>query len=566
MKKTILFFGCLLLAAVFVMGMGQRNQGSVSGAAIDRSNFNPLGTFPIVKQRTDLILAVQTATPPKDWDTNWFTTFYEDKTNVNIVFVQYPPEQFKERVNLAFASADKIDFIMTGGSGNSLYSRTEILKYVQQGVIQPIHHLIDKDTIHMKAGLDRIPGLRASFTLPDGTMYVPPAYAETFHAKYYGKMWVNMVFLQNLNMQIPTTIQEFHNMLTAFKTRDANGNGNPNDEIPMAGAIDHYGAKVDTYLMSAFVYDDGENRIYLDNGKVTAAYMQPAFRDGLRYLSQLYSEGLIYPDSFIWRRSDRQTFNSQKFESIIGAMGMPHNGNTGTRDSSQPVRWIDYRPIPPLKGPNGLQITRQDYYPSDEQNAGFIPVTCTNPALVLRWLDWMYSDEGYITYNWGGRGIGWTDSDPGATGADGSPATMKRITLVEGDNYYRNVKWDNGLPLYSMASLSNLLQEAPDMMAPTGTGSGRYLYYWTEQNYQPYGAPISMLIPPLYYNENDVSSIASLSATINTYVEESIARFVTGQMSVDRDWDRFQTELRNIGIERYLRIIQDTYSRSAFAK
>ncbi|MCL2478968.1 MAG: hypothetical protein FWF22_05660, partial [Treponema sp.] len=459
-----------------------------------------------------------------------------------------------------------IDFIVTGGSGNSLYSRTDILKFVQQGVILPIQDLIDTDTIHMKEGFDKIPGIKESFTLPDGSMYVPPAYAETYHAKYYGKLWVNMVFLDNLKMTIPTTIQEFHDMLTAFKTKDANGNGDPNDEVPFAGAIDHFSAKVDTFLMSAFVYDDGENRLYLDNGKVTAAFTQPAFRDGLRYLAQLYSEGLIYPDSFIWRRDARAAFNSQKYESLIGVMGMPHHGNAGTREAGQPVRWIDYRPITPLKGPNGLQITRYDYYPTDEATSGFLPVTCSNPALVLRYLDWMYTDEGMTAYYYGGKGIGWTDADPGATGPAGTPATIKQFTLKDGDKYYGNLTWGNGLPAYQTQAWRNLLQQPADMMDPAGTGSERFLYYWTKQNYEPYGAPVSMLIPPLYYNENDVSSIASLKTAINTYVEESIAKFVTGQMSVDRDWDRFQTELKNLGVDRYLQIIQSTYDQSAFAK
>ena len=103
------------------------------------------------------------------------------------------------------------------------------------------------------------------------------------------------------------------------------------------------------------------------------------------------------------------------------------------------------------------------------------------------------------------------------------------------------------------------------MMASDGSGAETFLYYWTQQNYVPYGAPVSMQLPPLYYNEADVSAIASLTATINTYVEESIARFVTGQMNVDRDWDRYLTELRNMGLERYLSIIQNTYDASSYA-
>jgi putative aldouronate transport system substrate-binding protein len=57
-----------------------------------------------------------------------------------------------------------------------------------------------------------------------------------------------------------------------------------------------------------------------------------------------------------------------------------------------------------------------------------------------------------------------------------------------------------------------------------------------------------------------------LTTNLNTYVEESIARFITGQMSLDTDWDRFQAQLRALGVDEYIKVIQDTYDRSPFAR
>ena len=51
--------------------------------------------------------------------------------------------------------------------------------------------------------------------------------------------------LDHLGLDMPTTTDEFVEVLRAFKDNDANGNGNPNDEIPLAfkftdwGAYDH---------------------------------------------------------------------------------------------------------------------------------------------------------------------------------------------------------------------------------------------------------------------------------------------------------------------------------------
>jgi putative aldouronate transport system substrate-binding protein len=62
--------------------------------------------------------------------------------------------------------------------------------------------------------------------------------------------------------------------------------------------------------------------------------------------------------------------------------------------------------------------------------------------------------------------------------------------------------------------------------------------------------------------------MALLTTNINTYVEESIAKFIVGDLDPNRDadWNNFQSQLKNLGIDRYLQIIQNTYNTSAFAK
>jgi putative aldouronate transport system substrate-binding protein len=571
MKKKLVIVMVIALATVSgVWGGGQAARTAPNAGAVDRSNFNALGTFPLVKQKETITVMWHSSSPEFNAETNWFTQWYENKTNVHVNWIMNPSEQFKEKLNLAFAAGDQIDFVMTGGASASTYSLTDILKFAQQQVIMPIQNYIDSDTVNMKKGLTERAGLREHFTLPNGNIYVPPAFSDTYHTQWYAKMWINKEFLKNLGLSYPTTTDEFRTMLLAFKNRDANGNGDPNDEIPMAGAIDNFGSKVSTFLMSAFIYDDGENRLFLDNGKVTAAFTRPEFQEGLRYLNQLYRDGLIYPDSFVQSRSTRAQLNSQKYESVIGAIPNIHHGNLGVRESyqetGQPVRWIDYEPIAPVKGPQGLQITRYDYYPNNENNCGFIPVTAKNPALVMRWLDDFYTDENFIASYYGQEGVAVTAADPGATGENGSPARIQTIDLPRGHQYYGNMSWGNGPPRYMTADMRAYVQRPEDMLAPDGQGVERFLYTKTRENYAPYGAPISMLVPPLYYSEEDVSVIATLTTNINTYVEESMAKFINGSLNVNTDWNRFQSELKNLGIDQYLQIIQKTYDASAYAK
>jgi putative aldouronate transport system substrate-binding protein len=355
-------------------------------------------------------------------------------------------------------------------------------------------------------------------------------------------------------------------MLLAFKTKDANGNGVPNDEIPLMGAFDTYGSKVDTFLLSAFVYTDGENRLSLDNKKVTADFMQNEFQEGLRYLNQLYSEDLLARDSFTATRPVRQQLNSSKYESIIGAMPNIHHGNLGSREASQPVRWIDYEAIAPLKGPKGLQVTRYNYYGRLSAVNGFVPVTSKNPALVVRWLDWFGSEEGTRMAIFGEKGRGWTDADAGSLGLDGRPATWKEIVVSQSDPYFRNASWGQTYPTIRNEQFRLSQQAVADPRAPDGSGVERFLYDFSKRNYAPYGLAVEKQLPPLYYSNEDAEEMALLQTNVNTYVDESIAKFVIGELNIDRDWNTFQTNLKNLGIDRYLSILQKTFDASAFAK
>jgi putative aldouronate transport system substrate-binding protein len=572
-RSTTLFFTVVLIAGLasglYAGGGGQR--GGSGTAQIDRGNFNALGTYPLVKNKETITVLTVQGTLESNLDSNWQTKWYEEKTNVHVNW-QYAPElQFKERVNLALASGEKLDLILGFPWGSTGFTQSEFLRLATQRLILPIGDYFDTDTVNIKKNLDSIEGYRAALTMPDGKIYNLPELEECLHCAYYGKMWINDTFLKNVGItKYPETLAEFKAMLIAFRDKDANGNGNPGDEIPLMGTASpgSYSSRVDTYLMTAFVYDDGLNRLFLNNKKVTAAYQQPAFREGLKYLNDLFKERLISRDSFSINTEQRARINSQKYESTIGAIPFEHHGNMGTRDAGQPVRWTEYSAIPPLKGPGG-QVARYDPYLKFRvlQTGSMVPATCKNPALVARWMDYYHTWEGALTANFGGKGIGWDDPDPNGIGAGGIKATFKNYTLKEGDQWFQKTNWGGQLPNFRQANFWAGWQQNSDPKAPDGTGIEAYLYQVTDKNYRPYGNP-SLAIPPLWYSAEDASEMSLLTTNINTYVEESIAKFIVGDLdpNKDADWNNFQTQLKNLNIDKYLQIIQKTYDASSFAK
>jgi putative aldouronate transport system substrate-binding protein len=564
-RQVLVFLLALLLAGTAWAG-GRRDSGSRGGAVIDRSNFNTLGTYPLVKQKETITVMTYDDTNT-GIESNYLTSYYENKTNVHVNWVMAPSLQFKERVNLALAGNEPIDLVIGGNNGNAAFTGAELLRMQEQKLIVPIQDLIDSDTIWFKKNLDGQEGWREAITMSNGDILLIPSLNDCYHCMFYARMFVNKEFLKNLNLAYPTTIDEFRNMLLAFKNQDANGNGDANDEIPMQGAYDYFGSRVDTFLMSAFVYDDGENRLYLDNGKVVAAFTRNEFQDGLRYLNGLYAEGLIARDSFVVSRSDRAKQNSSKYESIIGAIPGNLGSTVGTRETGEQARWIDYEPIPPLKGPKGLQIIRRDNYNKFQisQSPGFIPVSSKNPALIMRWLDWFMTEEGTAMIYFGPKNISWVDADPGAVGPNGEPAAIKPVRIDSSSPYYNNATWGLKFPKHATYEFRNL-EQVPPMYSPDGSGRQLWEIAKCMENLAPYGLPFDMEIPPLYYSSEDALEMASLASAINIYVEESIAKFIVGDLNPESGWQAFQSNLKNLGIDRYLEIIQNTYQASSFAK
>ena len=62
------------------------------------------------------------------------------------------------------------------------------------------------------------------------------------------KMWINKAWLDRVGMEVPQTTEEFKEVLRAFKEQDANGNGDPNDEIPLSGSLKGWNTNPTNFL------------------------------------------------------------------------------------------------------------------------------------------------------------------------------------------------------------------------------------------------------------------------------------------------------------------------------
>ncbi len=506
----------------------------------DDSIVTPAGTFPIVQEKVTLSLLYAQNPNVEDIETNKFTKYMEELTNVKIEFQLVPQTDMSQKINLMLATQTDLPDIITG----TTMSNDLLVKYGPQGTFLPLNNLIQDYAVEFKHAMDTFPDMLSLITAPDGNIYSLPQLNECYNCRWDQKMWINQKWLDNLGLDTPTTTDEFYQVLKAFKENDPNGNGDSNDEIPLIGAI---GGPLDGFLMNPFIYNDSGRRLILNNGEISAAYNKPEWKEGLAYMNKLLVEGLLDPVSFT---QEGQQLKQLADSSDVNILGVFASGYWNTVFNPGSEKQKEFTALGPLKGPNGVQQTRHNKYGTIQAGRFVITSACKYPEVAFRWADWLYSEEATMRARWGEPEVDWKIPAEGVPGVFGDQAIIEPI-LQWGS--VQNSHWQQMHPSWTRDAMT-LGQVATDPWSNPVVNNRQ-----TREKYDGYEP--KEILPPLFMTTEEIEEYIELSTVINDYVLESIARFVTGDLNVEKDWDAYIAELDKMKLTRFIEITQTAYDR-----
>jgi putative aldouronate transport system substrate-binding protein len=496
--------------------------------------------------------------PSGDLATNDFTKELERRFNVKFQWNAVASAGAKEKRQISLSGGDYPDaYILT--TYVDQFSQADVLRYGQQGVFLPLNDLIDEYAPNIKAAMEDNRGLRASNTAPDGNIYGLSAYSECYHCSYPNKMWINTAWLDELNLEMPRTTEQFRDVLRAFKTMDPNGNGEP-DEIPLSGSTEDFGVRVVPFLMNGFIYDDDNTYLRLAEGKVGMAADQPEWREGLAYIKSLYDEGLLDPGAFTQNAVALKQIGENAEVPILGAGAGMHPDifvNTGPGNT----RGKDYNPLPPLQGPHAAYATHTNIGVSP--GAKFV---ITNKAgkeaqiALIRMVDYMYTPEGQAFAETGKEGVDWRRPLPGEQALNpGVEPRFARIP-VESGKKSNNSGWSGMGHFYMPKEYRDSWVQGMDIYAPDGYE--RRLMEATKL-YEGHEPKQVLAMESLWIGPEVADEINFLQLNIRNYIEENALQFITGNKSLEKDWDSYVNGLQELGADRYVEIMQIAYDGSA---
>lgn len=223
--------------------------------------------------------------PDVDVYKNWLDTTY----GANFEMIQ--ASDYNTELLTRFSSGDEPDLIIAG-------SITNIDTLYDEGV------LIED----WNAYADQLPNTLANmteeatkfFSTEDGKLKaVPTAAGDQLWTFQIRKDW-----LENLNLEMPTTMDELLEVARAFTFNDPDGNG---EDDTYAFSSTGSGTSVGTDLSMLILGFGGHEGFYIDeNGEVSHPLMDGNYKDYLDYLSAIVNEGLIDPDWYTQAWNDRK--------------------------------------------------------------------------------------------------------------------------------------------------------------------------------------------------------------------------------------------------------------------
>ncbi len=550
--KRILFITVLTLAAALVFAGGASDRATAATTV----RLNPVGAMPIVDEPVDMtyMLAASPSIVSYEYGQNWLTTMLQDLTNVRLTLRPIPSADYAQRLNLMFASrADLPDMV----ADRSLSIDTAQM-WGAQGVLKVLEDdFLEANNPNYLAAIAARPAYDQLVRAADGKIYgyaqLSPG-GECYHCNPAAGIWINTDFLETLGLDMPTTTEEFRTVLRAFRDGDPNRTGRQ-DTIPLVGARTGWHSNVPEILLNSFITWQpgfGRDGYYLDRGTVKPAFVEEGYRQGLIYLNSLVQEGLFDPVSFT-QDANQMDQLVQGPTQIVGAYpsGAPAHYNSDHRDS--------YTHLLPLRGPTGVQFAAAGgllYEGVGNAGHGLITTAARYPEVAARWFDIFYAnDDLSISTRWGQKDIHWRYLRRGEESFNSARQPMEITMLVDVWSVLEphSIHWYLNHPLASWKQVESANWDTFDFVARMGAQTTAVI---------PYLAPDDMYVPPLRFFAEEIDEYNDLRATINTYVNESMARFIVGDLNIQTDWNRYVSELRAMGLNRFTEMKQKAYDRS----
>lgn len=541
-KRGYTAISAVLAATVALTGCGSdegagKNAANDGKAAAPNNNAPAEGyTLPIVKDGSvTLSIAARDFPSPYSY-TKGFPVWQEieKRTGIKINWIVTPNDQYNDVMNVKLAAGKDLPDIIT-------LPTADPVKTADDGLIIPLDDLIHKYAPNISKFLKDNPEIDKKMRSPDGKLYaISSVTSGVAFSDPYGIL-IRQDWLDKLGLKEPKTLDEWYTVLKAFKEKDPNGNGKP-DEIPFVPDLKLRGLTIFGSAKGLHLfYSSG---YYPDkSGKVQFEWLKPEAKELVVWLNKLYKDGLIDPE-FMTKTSDATRANITRSEAGVTNRflnGKPSFESAMKKAGEQSVVWNLTVP-PAADGDKG-------FYEKYGPISGWYGISkdAKNKEAAIKFLDYIYaSEEGnrFVTFGIEGKSYTMVNGQPKLTEfAYKNPEGLDINTALRSLGASPTMPWIRA----TEGPLSSLVKEIMALDPKSAEQAKKVESYLIESN--PYSLP----------SVEESETLARYQSEITTYVDSTIAKFVTGVEPID--WDKFTNQVKALGIDKVLQVKQKQYDR-----
>lgn len=418
---------------------------------------------------------------------------------------------------------------------------------------------------NLKAYFDQYPELEAYCTTSDGHIYGLPKLKVDMTDRLT-RSFINKQWLDNLGLSMPTSIDEYYEVLVAFKEQDANGNGDPDDEIPLLFTSDSggYTALEKTLLDAYGIFTTDPNYVLQadESGKVELANINDTYKEYLKFMHRLYAEGLMEQEAFTITGDEITTKQQGDVYGSFGCGSAPFV--MANKDISYDANWMA------LSGMSSeLHPKREASIASPVQNSILVAVNGNTeyPEALARFIDYFYTEEGMLSATKGYDGVTFDMVQDDLLGTE-VPEMRIPDGYTSGEEFrYKGAILNEALNLVeknidrqAMFESDREVLEKPEFVEKYGWAA-RVIDAFKSDDVTGVEA-----YPVVSYTSDEVEERGAVYKDITTYLKQARAQFITGELDLDKDWDTYVNTLNQMNLGRLLEIEQAAYDRYAAVK
>lgn len=458
----------------------------------------------------------------------------EEATGIHIEWIPISSAEAEDKVNIMLAS-DLPDAFL------GLIGETQISNNMDSFADLSQDDLLKTAAPHVYADYETFGGTE-DLTWPDGSIRSLMTGRQTsYENDAMGILWMNKAWLDELGMDVPSTTDEFLDVLRAFRDNDKTGNG---DTIPFLPSQSDWCSKIMNVanfwgIAGTNSSDQSAYMMIEDGTTVKGTVNTEEFRSFLEYAHQLVSEGLLDVEAF------SQTSDQYYAKISAGRVGCYYSWTPNSDMSDDLAK--NYVAVGAITAPDGNGYVKSG---SQDQLAanltGFtITSACDDVAGLLSWWDYISSSTElkYIS-RFGAQGGAW-DVDENGQIYEKMPDELSDTFTIEDYKY-----------TYGMVDYGPLILKDENAAISEEISYTSWLRIQGVDVVHEYCIPVENQIPSRFVDPEKTNERTFMETELFTYIQNFTATSIIDGLD-DNSWNAYLNQLDALQYSDWLQWYQD---------